>query len=121
MNPGTATITSSVGVKLPISAHLPDGLSEKVFQSHVVRLAKENGFMVYHTYDSRRSESGFPDLILSRGAVLMAVELKTDTGTVSAAQDAWLAAFRAGAVLTFVWRPRDWCEVVRVLTAPHGS
>ena len=37
-------------------------LNEKKFQSQVVRIAKVFGWLCYHTYDSRRSEPGFPDL-----------------------------------------------------------
>ena len=36
--------------------------TEKGFQAAVVELARLRGWLVYHTYDSRRSAKGFPDL-----------------------------------------------------------
>ena len=39
-------------------------ISEKAWQMAVVRLLKQHGYpLIYHTFDSRRSPSGFPDLI----------------------------------------------------------
>ena len=41
-------------------------MTEKQFMAQVVELAKLKGWLVYHTYDSRRSEPGFPDLCMVR-------------------------------------------------------
>jgi len=89
--------------------------SEKDFQSAVVKLAKLHGWMVYHTFDSRRSEPGFPDLVLMRDGVMIVAELKLDS-KVSDAQKEWLAAFGACNVPTYVWRPEDWTLIETLIT-----
>ena len=52
--------------------------TEKEWQATVILTARTLGWTVYHTHDSRRSEPGFPDLVLARETLLMFVELKTD-------------------------------------------
>jgi len=51
------------------------------------------GWLRYHTHDSRRSEPGFPDLVLIRRDRLLAVEVKRRGGKATEAQKTWLAAF----------------------------
>ena len=85
-------------------------MTEKDLQAAVVRLAGYAGYMAYHTYDSRRSASGFPDLVLvnpDTGRLLWR-ELKTDTGRLTDAQENWLRALRAAGQDAAVWRPADW-------------
>ena len=79
-------------------------MTEKQFQSHVVQFAKVMHWQVYHTYDSRRSEPGFPDLLLVRERVLFR-ELKSEKGRISLAQKQWGdKLIRAGADFK-IWRP----------------
>jgi len=87
---------------------------EREWQAQVVRYAKQLGWRVYHTHDSRRSEPGWPDLALVRDRLVMA-ELKTDTGRVSDDQQQWLALLTAAGVETYLWRPKDVDEVLSVL------
>ena len=55
-----------------------------------------------------RNDPGWPDLFLIRGDTLIVVELKSDRGTVTPAQRAWLAAFRGvRRIVVDVWRPKD--------------
>ena len=95
-------------------------LTEKAWQGAVLRLLKQHSYrFVYHTFDSRRSPSGFPDLIAVHqdpGHDLLALELKTDVGQVTPAQQAWLTAL-AGCtgVVAEVWRPRDLESIVERL------
>jgi hypothetical protein len=60
-----------------------------------------------------RSTPGYPDLTLAKaGGPLLLCELKTDTGTLTAAQADWLALLRqvqGGEV--YVWRPTDWPQI----------
>lgn len=66
---------------------------EAAFQVRVVRLLTDNGYRVYHTHDSRRSEAGFPDLLAIRGPRLLAIELKVGRRRVTDEQREWLRAF----------------------------
>lgn len=100
------------------TAPLPARLTETPWQTIVVDLAVWRGWSLsYHTGDSRRSDLGWPDLVLAhpgRSAVLFA-ELKTADGRVSAEQWAWLQALHAGGLSAALWRPVDWPEVQEVL------
>lgn len=108
---------------------------EDKFTDHVVHKAFGviPGWLAYHTWNSQHSQAGFPDVVAlgvrNGWALLVLAELKTERGTVSLAQRAWLqalttfaqiantAAVRAGArfrVVVKVWRPRDWDEIVRL-------
>lgn len=100
---------------------------EAGFQATVVQLAELHGWRLYHTHDSRRSNPGFPDLVLVRDGVLIFAELKSETGRVSPAQTEWLAALEhvereaPGVVSTHVWRPRDWHTIEHILTRRRNT
>lgn len=79
---------------------------EKDLQARVITLAEGFGWMVYHTYDSRRCNPGFPDLVLVKGDTCLFVELKREQGYLRAAQETWLEALRkVTRVDAFVVRP----------------
>jgi hypothetical protein len=86
-----------------------------VFQADVLRLAKLLGWRAYHTFDSRRSQKGYPDLTLVRDRVIVA-ELKAEAGKTTVEQDEWIEAFRAAGVAAYCWRPSDWSEIEKVLS-----
>ena len=89
-------------------------MKEKQFQARVVLFAKRHGWLVYHTYDSRRSEPGFPDLVLVKDRILYR-ELKTETGKLTEAQKSWgRAVVKAGGDWA-VWRPSDMAEIYKEL------
>lgn len=91
-------------------------ISEKEFQAAVVQAFRLHGWKVFHPYDSRRSEPGFPDLTMltPRGRVVFA-ELKSDKGRVTDAQEEWLDWVNAGTVEGYLWRPADWPQIEVVL------
>lgn len=99
-------------------------ISEKELQASVVELAEMTGWMYYHTYDSRRSPAGFPDLVLVRRGRLIFAELKSGNGRLTVNQKLWLDELRGvekrscGNVRVFLWRPEDWASgaVEEVLT-----
>lgn len=99
------------GPKPAVSAKV----SEKEFMAEVVKVAKSLGWKVYHTHDSRKSEAGFPDLVLARDRVIFA-ELKTEAGKFSAAQLNWLDALDEAGAVAQRWRPEQWAEIVAELT-----
>lgn len=85
--------------------------TESEFQAQVLAVAKTFGFqLTYHTHDSRRSNPGFPDLVLLhvRTGRLIFAELKTQTGRVRPEQEQWINAFRLGGHVAEVWRPADY-------------
>lgn len=96
--------------------------SERDFQAMVVEIAQLLGWTTYHTFDSRRSDAGFPDLVLVRGDRLVFAELKSATGRVSAAQAAWLDQLRVvPGVEVFLWRPADWPTIEATLSRTRQS
>lgn len=97
-------------------APIEERVSEKEFQAAVVSLAKRNGWRVYHTHDSRKSEAGFPDLVMVRAGRLIIAELKAASGKVAAAQQNWIDDLRSCGLDVRVWRPSDWKAIVEVLT-----
>ena len=89
---------------------MKNNLSEKDFQALVVKFAKSKNWLVYHTYDSRRSAKGFPDLVFVRNKVLFR-ELKTDKGRLTEAQKAWGHSLTVAGADYAVWRPKELQEI----------
>lgn len=93
-------------------------MTEKDLQRAVVQLAEVYGYRrSYHTYDSRRSAKGFPDLVLvGRGRVIFA-ELKSERGKVSPEQQGWLEDLGeiGGNVHAYLWRPSDLEQIPEAL------
>ena len=84
-------------------------MTEKYLQKLVVELATRLGWLVYHTFDSRRSNPGFPDLMMTRKGELLAVELKSKHGKLTDAQKKWLLQLeQVRGCWTYVWKPEDW-------------
>ena len=81
-------------------------LTEKEWQQQVVSLARTLNYAVYHTFDSRRSQPGFPDLVLI-GRKLLFIECKSERGKLSEAQERWLDMLRRAGAEAYVLRPSD--------------
>ena len=105
-------------------------MTEKELDAAIAKLCRLYGWRRYHTYRSKRSPAGFPDLVLVKPPRLIFAELKSDDGKVSAEQAEWLLDLEAvsGAVQqtliaghppsdveVFTWRPRDLDQIARVL------
>lgn len=88
---------------------------EKAFMAAVTKLARDHDYLVYHTHDARRSEKGFPDLVIVASDRVIFAELKMDGGKVSPEQVVWGAALCAvgGNVKFVVWRPAHW-DLIRL-------
>lgn len=93
-------------------------MSEKEFMAQVVELAGGLGWMVYHTYDSRRSSKGFPDLVLAKPERfrLIFMEVKSEKGRVKPEQLAWLNVLNKCGALAMIVRPSAWDKIVEVLS-----
>ena len=89
-------------------------LSEGEWQDQVLDLARLLGWFPYHTFDSRHSQPGFPDLVLVRERVVFA-ELKRQRERLKPAQVAWQGLLRAAAAEVYVWRPADFDQVRAIL------
>ena len=89
--------------------------SEKFFMRKVISFAEDHRWRYFHVYDSRRCPEGFPDLILLRPGRIVLVELKSQKGKATVAQQDWLEAWRAAGAETYVWRPTDMAEIERIL------
>lgn len=83
-------------------------LTERQLSDAVRDLAIRLGWACYHTFDSRRSQAGFPDWVLVRGSRLLFIELKSEKGRVSDAQANWLLALSLTPAEVHVWKPADW-------------
>ena len=82
-------------------------MNEKEFQGNVVELCHYMNYLTYHTFDSRKSTPGFPDLVIvGRNRVLFR-ELKTPKGKITANQLKWGGAIIAGGGDWAVWYPAD--------------
>jgi ABC-type taurine transport system ATPase subunit len=83
-------------------------MTERQLQTQVIDMARFHGFeRIYHTHDSRRSEAGFPDLVMvsTRQARVLYRELKRHGGRVSPEQKQWIDALRAAGADACVWTP----------------
>ena len=103
-------IDASDALKLDLNA-----TRERDFQRSVVELAELYGWMIYHTYDSRRSNPGFPDLVMVRDNRVIFAELKTMKGKVTKHQERWLEALAKTQVEVKLWRPSDINDIEEVL------
>lgn len=109
---------------------------EESFQSDVIRFARIYGWKVHHSrkvatirggrkvwMTPLSGDPGYVDLTLAKNGVVLHVELKTETGSLSADQKEWQQAMGPQYRL---WRPRDWhTEIVpllsdgRATSSPH--
>ena len=96
---------------------------EKTFMAAIIKLAKQHGYEAYHTHNSRKSDPGFPDLVLCRprsatslGRLIFA-ELKSSTGKLTTGQHRWLSVLEHSLpdVEVYCWRPRDYPALASIL------
>lgn len=83
-------------------------MTERQLQAAVLQLCKLLKLRVFHPWTSIHSAAGFPDLVLVGPHRVAFVELKSDKGKVSAAQQGWLDALSRAGCDAWVWRPCDW-------------
>jgi Holliday junction resolvase len=92
--------------------------SEKDYMQQIIDLARSTGWLVFHTFDARRSEPGFPDLVMVRGAQLVFLEVKATKTIISVEQKEWLGRLRqVRYVHADIARPADWPDVEAALKA----
>lgn len=103
-------------------------MTEAELQANIVEMAEQwLGYTWVHFRPARTEHGwrtpvsgplgkGWPDLILVRGARIVAAELKSDSGKVAPEQEYVLGVLAAAGVETHVWRPKDWDSIVEALT-----
>lgn len=94
-------------------------MTEKTWQAQVVELAGYYRWRHFHPYEMRRSDPGWPDLVLCRAPELIFAELKTDRGRLRPEQQDWLSLLAACRQEVHVWRPRDLEQVHARLRRPR--
>jgi len=82
------------------------GPLESAVQATIVELARMCGWRVYHTFDSRKSEPGFPDIVLVRERVVYA-EIKRIGERPRPSQVDWLNALVGAGAEVYVWTIAD--------------
>ena len=93
--------------------------TEEQFLQAVIAAAKALSWdRIYHTRDSRRSDSGWPDLCLVRPPRLLFLELKMPGRQLTPAQRAWLQDLQACNQEAFVCYPKDWDNLIEFLRQP---
>ena len=91
-------------------------MTEQELQEEVIRIAQENGCLVFHSTDSRRDIGrGFPDLVIVGKHRTIFVELKTATGNRTTDQTSWYYRLIAVGEHVTLWRPKDLPYIESVL------
>ena len=90
-------------------------ISEAEFQQQVTDLADLYAWLWYHNPDSRRSNAGFPDLVLVKAGRVIFAELKSAAGKVRPEQRTWLAALATTKAEVYIWRPDDLDAITTLL------
>lgn len=112
---------------------IKEKLTEAEFTRMVLKLARLRGWRTAHFRPAMRKDGsyrtavqgdgvGFPDLLLVRGNVMLAAELKVGKNRTTPEQDEWLEAFDlVRGCYAMQWRPTDWPEIERVLEYGPGQ
>ena len=82
-------------------------VDERTLENHLKWIAQDLGLLLYHTYDSRRSAPGFPDLVIAGPGGVLFRELKTEKGRLTVHQERWGNILAASGADIGVWRPSD--------------
>src|SRR5690606_25377268 len=105
-HPDLARTEREVNMPTTASHPLAAAMSEAQLLATIRRACRTLGLLCYHTHDSRRSEPGFPDLVIV-GSRMIIRELKTERGRLRPEQRTWLDALTAAGQDADIWRPGD--------------
>ena len=91
---------------------------EKEFQRTCIAALKAFGWRVYHDRVAWRSDPGWLDLTCVHPVQqrTLFIELKTEKGNVSPAQQGWLDVHAAAGNSAHVFRPSQWEEFVALIS-----
>ncbi len=100
---------------------------ESILQQNTIDLFRRCGWLVHHNYESRMSEPGFLDIVAVKKPNVIFSEIKSQKGKLTKAklnkhgrlmpgQEDWFAQLQGCPVKSFVWRPSDWEDIVKIAT-----
>jgi hypothetical protein len=92
---------------------------EADWQKQVEQLARTLGWKLWHCYNARRSDFGWPDLALARDRLIL-LELKREHGKPTEQQKAWIAALLKASAEVYIARPSD-LSTLGVILAGRGD
>lgn len=96
-------------------AFMVNSMTEAEWQRRITDLCDWHGLKWHHEVDSRKSKSGFPDLVIAGPSGVIFAELKREKGRVSKAQQDWYDRLHRSGAEVYIWRPSHWDEVQVVL------
>jgi hypothetical protein len=104
-------------------AAAPPAMSEDDFKARIMDTAKWHGWRTCHIRPARKQNgqwvtpieghAGLPDLVLARDGRVLLIELKSEVGTATDDQIAWLLAAGDNGHL---WKPSDWPKALALLS-----
>ena len=98
---------------------LDAAMPEIDFMAQIIECAEACGWWVFHVHDSRRSNPGWPDLVLLRGVVMILLEIKAKKGRRRPEQIAVIARLKqVKYVFADFAEPSNWPEIEAVLKSP---
>jgi len=98
-------------------------MTERQLEDGIRRILKDlPSLLWYHTHDSRRSPSGFPDLVTVGPWGILYRELKKEKGRLTKPQQEWLNGLSSAGANAGVWRPSALLsgQIARELAAIAG-
>ena len=109
-----------------MKAEAIEPVTEAAFTRQVLALAKLHGWRTAHFRPGRTKAGGwrtavqgdgkgFLDILALRGSDKFVAELKVGKGKLTPEQWSWYHAWRFSGVACFIWLPRNWPEIERIL------
>lgn len=91
--------------------------TERAFAAQIEEVFRLFGWRFFHPWHNVHSAPGFPDYCAIRPPRCLFVELKTNTGRLTPAQEDWLRELaRCPGVEVFLWRPQNWEAIIETLS-----
>lgn len=96
-------------------------ISEKNFTTRVKGIFRAAGWLTYHTWNSKHSDAGFPDLICVKDERIVAIELKVGRNRPTGHQRRWLEALARAGIETYVMWPRYEPEITKIAAGERSE
>ena len=90
-------------------------MTERAWLAQALRLAEVLGWRTYHTWSSKHSAAGLPDVLAIRRPRVVWLELKSQRGRATPEQLAWIVAREACGQEVYIVRPLDAERLARIL------